>query len=35
MKAGLSDLWLGDVESGEKRTETADTQEVRNYPIIF
>ena len=30
-KAELSDLWLGDVESGEKRAETADIQEVRNY----
>lgn len=30
-KAELSDLWLGDVESGEKHEETADIQEVRNY----
>jgi len=30
-KSELSDLWLGDVESGEKRSETADVQEVKNY----
>jgi Fic family protein len=30
-KAELSDLWLGDVESGEKRPETADVLEVKNY----
>ncbi len=32
-KAELSDLWLGDVESGEKRSDVADVQEVRNYVI--
>ena len=30
-KADLSDLWLGDVEYGEKRAETTDIHEVRNY----
>lgn len=30
-KAELFDLWLGDVENGEKREETADVKEVRNY----
>jgi Fic family protein len=30
-KAGLADLWLGDVENLEKHEETADVQEVRNY----
>ncbi len=30
-KAELSDLWLRDVESGEKRPDTEDVHEVRNY----
>ena len=30
-KAGISDLWLDDVESSEKRSTVSDIQEVRNY----
>jgi Fic family protein len=30
-KADLPDLWLGEVESGEKRPGAADIQEVKNY----